>query len=91
MSKKQNRVTFEELADHFSHYEIAMLSFLKASDVILSAKSLLSDGPYKPKVAVYAYDEICGDLQKTILYKEEVLRRFNPCSSVEEEDYEVEE
>lgn len=77
MAKKYNRVTFEELSDDFSHYEVAFLSFCKASDILLSATSLLSNSSYKPKVAMVAYDQICSDIQATKEYKKELMIKFN--------------
>lgn len=88
-----NRITFEEIGDYFSHYEIAFLSFCKASDIVLSGASLLSNSPYKPKVAIVAYNQICSDLEATKQYKEEVVLRYNSKYEdvVDDEDYTIED
>lgn len=92
MAKKYNRVTFEELASDFSHYEVAFLSFCKASDILLSATSLLSNSAYKPKVAMVAYDQICSDIQATKDYKQQLMHKFNyRYEESVDEDYVVDE
>ncbi|WP_342261799.1 hypothetical protein [Alphaproteobacteria bacterium endosymbiont of Tiliacea citrago] len=93
MSKKFNRVTFEELSNDFSHYEIAFISFCKASDIVLSGVSLLSNSRYKPKVAMVAFDKICSNLEETKVYKDELVQRFN-CKYeeiVDDENYTVDD
>lgn len=92
MGKKFNRVTFEEVSNNFSHYEVAFLSFCRASDIILSGASLLSSTSYKPKVAMVAFNDICSDVQKTKEYKESLIQKFN-CrydDAVDDEEYDVE-
>lgn len=76
MIKKYNRVTYEELSDDLSHYEISCLASFKAVDIIQSGISLISNEPYKPKVAIVALNELCEDKDRTLLYKQEINDRL---------------
>lgn len=91
--KPKNRVTYEELDDSLSNFEIAFLSFYKAFDFLKSGKTLIPDNSsFKPKVALKAYDELCSDKQKALEYKAELVNKiFNVYQEVEEDHYEVQE
>lgn len=93
MVKNLNRVTFEEVMDDFSHYEVAFLSFCKSAEIIQSGVSLLSDTRYKPKVALVAYNSICSDLESTKQYKEDLINKFNASyeETTDDEEYSVDE
>lgn len=91
-SYKQNRVTYEELSEDFSHYEIVLLSFCRASDILLSARSILGNNQYKPKVAVVAFNEICNDVEGAKSYRKELIQRASAhYSETDSEDHEVDE
>ena len=78
-SKERSRVTYSELSDDFSHFEIAYLSFQKAIEIIRSAVYLNypeQKTKYKPKVAVVALDQLCNDKPHANQFKEEVQKQM---------------
>lgn len=69
-------VTYAPLANKFSNFEVAYLSFQKAIEIIRSAAylSVEQKGKYKPKVAVVAFESLCEDPEGAKHFKEEVVR-----------------
>lgn len=95
--KDEAIVTYDELSDKYSHFEIAYLSFQKAIEIIRSAVFLKSlpgqKSKYKPAVAVVALKTLCDNPQEAEQFKEQVVNNMF-FSSVEEtkyDDYNVDE
>ena len=89
------RVTYSELSNQLSHFEIAFLSFQKAIEIIRSAVYLNfpeQKNKYKPKVAVVALEKLCSNPQETGEFKEAVQQQmFGGSAETERDSYNVDE
>jgi hypothetical protein len=95
-SKKQDRVTYAELSNQFSHFEIAFLSFQKAIEIIRSAVYISipdQNNNYKPKVAVVALEALCSDPQQAVELKSNVQKQIfeQHIEEIEKDSYNVDE
>lgn len=94
-SQEKARVTYSELADNMSHFEIAFLSFQKAIEIIRSAVFLHfpeQKTKYKPKVAVVALEKLCSNPQEAVEFKEVVQKQmFEEHADSEKDSYNVDE
>lgn len=95
-SEEHSRVTYSELSDQFSHFEIAYLSFQKAIEIIRSAVYLNAHDyktKYKPKIAVIALEQLCSDVQSAAEFKTIVKKQmFSETHDESKEDtYNVDE
>lgn len=78
-SKDKARVTYSELSNQFSHFEIAYLSFQKAIEIIRSAVYLNlpeQKSKYKPKVAVVALEQLCQNAEEAFAFKTQVAKQM---------------
>lgn len=94
-SQDKARVTYSELSNQFSHFEIAFLSFQKAIEIIRSAVYLNfpeQKNKYKPKVAVVALEKLCSAPEEAIQFKEVVQQQmFATHTETERDSYNVDE
>ena len=94
-SQDKARVTYSELSDHLSHFEIAFLSFQKAIEIIRSAVYLNfpeQKSKYKPKVAVVALEKLCGNQVEACQFKEAIQQQmFGGHEEAERDSYNVDE
>jgi len=94
-SQEKARVTYSELSENMSHFEIAFLSFQKAIEIIRSAVFLHfpeQKSKYKPKVAVVALEKLCANPEETAEFKEAVQKQmFEEHAESEKDSYNVDE
>ena len=88
MKKTTTKINFEELSNDFNPYEVCHLVFNKCSDLIKTGSSLIQENEsVKPKLVVYALNDLCSDVKKAKEYKNEICSNlFSSEDILEQED-----
>jgi|GEM_PF-7004519 len=93
--KDESIVTYDELSDKYSHFEIAYLAGQKAIQLIRTAVCLKplpgQKSKYRPPIAVVALRDLCERPQDVPAFKEEIVNSmfFSSADESKYDDYNV--